>query len=124
MKKIIQPVEHHVIKERIFYQTEDGKIFNNEIEAENHEKYLDASKVVHKLKACALDIGTFDYWYYVSSEEELNAFFFYYRPSEIFGEVGWNQWFCPKYTDETDCARGYYDLYTLDYIKDQFDKVK
>lgn len=55
------------------YQTEDGKIFDNERQALNHEKYLGVVRVVKELP----QVASYQRWYFVRDNweyEKLNLF--------------------------------------------------
>jgi hypothetical protein len=100
MKKIIKPVKKYKtiedgIEDKVFYQTEDGQLFEDELCAKRHEENIMSIKNFHeKYKHKSIDIDCYSDAVWINNLDDINVEAF----KRIFGrgfdcselKVGWN----------------------------------
>jgi hypothetical protein len=120
-----EPIHDVIIsgyKNKIRYQTDDGKVYDDQKDAIRHQNNLDYNKKLNSIKSIKFNnvwyYENYWQWYYPQNKEELefiknhlNA-----NDAEIYGELKINEWISGYSSDGGDHLDSYY-ITTLDVVK-------
>lgn len=127
MKEIVKTESFN----RIIYVAYDGKEYWNKQDCIDHEKALvlreEWKKIPHKTLTLHGYFDSFENWYYLSSEKDLETLHKFYsqdgRLYNYFKGFEFPTWVCVRYLAEGDRGSEY-DLITLDILKQAVNEIE